>query len=142
MPTSPNDPITRLLREHELRSTPVRRAVLRRLTADAAAAPLSALAEATDADRITLYRTLRTFEGLGIIHRVPDVDGNPQYALCGGGCTPEAHTHHHPHFQCGDCGHTYCLPEVRTSPPVLPKGYRARETHVTYEGTCATCAET
>ena len=140
MPT-PAENTTAILREHGLRSTPVRRAVLQRLSNREAAVPLSAFAEATDADRITLYRTLRTFESLGIIHRVPDADGAAQYALCGGGCTPEAHTHHHPHFQCGDCGQTYCLPEVRTSAPVLPKGYRARETHVTYEGTCATCAD-
>ena len=137
----PADFPTRLLRERGLRSTPVRRAVLQRLDHGAAAVPLSAFSEAVDADRITLYRTLRTFEDLGIIHRVPDADGGPQYALCGGACTPEAHTHHPPHFQCGDCGQTYCLPEVRASLPVLPEGYRARETRVTYEGTCATCAD-
>ena len=140
MPPAATDPV-QLLREHKLRSTPVRRAVLARLTASEAAVPLADLSAAADADRITLYRTLRTFEDLGIIHRVPDASGNAQYALCGGACTPEAHVHTHPHFQCEDCGHTYCLPEVEAAPPVLPAGYHAREAHVTYEGRCRDCNE-
>lgn len=144
MPAAPETPTTQLLREHKLRSTPVRRAVLLQLTAAPAAVPLAELSARTDADRITLYRTLRTFEGLGIIHKVPDADGNAQYALCGGTCTPEAHVHAHPHFQCNDCGSTYCLPEAAAvaAPPVLPEGYRAREMRVTYEGVCRACNDT
>ena len=139
MPSASPTATTRLLREHGLRSTPVRRVVLDELTRASAAVPLATLSQRADADRITLYRTLRTFEGLGIVHKVPDADGNAQYALCGGSCTPEAHVHTHPHFQCDDCGHTYCLPDTTAAPPVLPKGYRARETRVTYEGTCQAC---
>lgn len=140
MPASPTDATVQLLREHKLRSTPVRRAVLTRLSGAPAAVPLSELHVYADADRITLYRTLKTFEGLGIIHRVPAADGNAQYALCGGACTPEAHAHTHPHFQCGDCGQTFCLPEAAAAvPPILPEGYRARETRVTYEGVCRLC---
>lgn len=138
---APDAAATQLLRTHGLRSTPVRRAVLRRLGAAAAAVSLADLSAAADADRITLYRTLRTFEDLGLIHRVPDVGGDPRYALCGGACTPEAHAHAHPHFQCGDCGQTFCLPEVAAAPPVLPQGYQAREVRVTYEGRCKTCNE-
>ena len=131
-----------LLREHGLRSTPVRRAVLGALVSAEAAVPAADLsAAASGADRITLYRTLRTFEDLGIVHRVPDAEGSAQYALCGGACTPEAHVHTHPHFQCGDCGQTYCLPEVAAAPPVLPQGYRILETHVTYAGSCRACNE-
>lgn len=154
MPSVPTSPSTRsgnaaaaaasatqLLRRRGLRSTPARRAVLDRLLRTEAAVPQCELSEGTDADRITLYRTLRRFEELGIVHRVLGTDGQALYALCGGECTAEAHVHQHPHFSCGDCKQVFCLPAVASAPPVLPEGYQATGVSVTYEGRCRACGD-
>ena len=130
---------TDLLRDHGLRSTPARAAVVGHLLAAKAAAPLVDLVAVADADRITLYRTLKTLEEQGLVHRINDANGNGLYALCQGDCSPAAHVHAHPHFQCDDCGNPFCLPEVAAPEVVLPKGYRLQEVHVTYQGSCADC---
>ncbi len=130
---------TDLLRRHGLRSTPARRTVVECLSESPASRALAELDAAFDGDRITLYRTLKSFEEVGLIHRVPDATGQPRYALCGEGCTPKAHVHQHPHFQCDDCGQTYCLPEVATVTPVLPQGYQLAQVHITYQGSCVAC---
>lgn len=132
-------PTADLLRRHRLRSTPVRRAVVDCLRDSTAARTLAELDAAADGDRVTLYRTLKSFEEVGLIHRVADASGQVHYALCGEACGPEAHAHEHAHFRCNSCSQTYCLPEARTPAPVLPKGYRVQEVHVTYQGTCQQC---
>jgi Fur family transcriptional regulator, ferric uptake regulator len=44
-----------------------------------------------DVDRVTLYRILSTFEEKGIIHKVFDLQGTANYALC----TSDCEEHHH-----------------------------------------------
>jgi len=39
------------------------------------------------ADRITIYRTLKTFEQNGLIHSIEDGTGTPKYALCMEDCS-------------------------------------------------------
>ncbi|HWZ05000.1 MAG TPA: hypothetical protein VNX40_15390, partial [Mucilaginibacter sp.] len=36
----------------------------------------------TPADRITIYRTLKTFEEKGLVHAIDDGTCSPKYALC------------------------------------------------------------
>ena len=132
--------IDQVLRRYRLRATPARRSVLALLSARGAAVAVADFESAADADRITVYRTLKTFEERGIIHRVPDASGQAQYALCGEGCGPRAHAHHHAHFRCAGCAQTFCLPEGERPEPVLPEGYRVDEIQVTYQGRCPACA--
>lgn len=128
-----------LLQKHQLRSTPTRRTVIAALSDAPFALTQAELEAANRGDRITLYRTLKSFEDVGLIHRVADSTGQAKYALCGANCTPTAHAHTHPHFQCDDCGNTYCLPEGNAPVVVLPKGYHLQEIHITYQGSCASC---
>ncbi len=134
--------IDSLLDRHHLRSTPARRAVLGLLTSSQTAVTHAELEAAADADRITLYRTIKTFEECGILHCVRTLDGQAKYALCGDNCGPAAHAHTHPHFECRDCGHTFCLPDSVAPKSVLPKGYLVQETLVTFQGQCPTCVQT
>ena len=131
--------IKRTLQAHNLRSTPVRRSVLELISKRGVALASSELEKATKADRITVYRTLRTFESSGILHRVQDATGVDKYALCGGACSVAGHHHTHAHFHCTSCEKTSCLNEVKIEAQVLPKGYQINESQLTYSGICPSC---
>ena len=53
-------------------------------------------------DRVTIYRTLKTFVDKGIIHKVLDEEGL-RYALCKEVCHDHDHHHDHVHFKCQLC---------------------------------------
>src|SRR6201996_7574313 len=75
-------------------------------------------------DRVTIYRTLQTFEEKGIIHTIPTSDNSIRYALCKD-CT-EGHHHDNPvHFVCTHCNKTICLDDVVSPSIPLPAGYVA-----------------
>jgi Fur family transcriptional regulator, ferric uptake regulator len=57
-------------------------------------------------DRVTIYRTLKTFLDKGIIHKVLDDEGTTKYALCKEACAHHEHHHEHVHFKCIQCGLT------------------------------------
>jgi Fur family ferric uptake transcriptional regulator len=93
-----------------------------------------------DADRITLYRTLKTFEQSGVIHQAVDGSGITKYALCTDDCTTHAHHDHHAHFHCRQCERTICLEEVGSPRIKLPAGFEAEQIHLVVEGICDRCA--
>lgn len=91
-------------------------------------------------DRVTLYRTLITFERKGLIHQAMDGSGTAKYALCAEACTEHQHHDEHAHFHCFACGETICL-EGNISPQVtVPKGYVIRQAHLVLEGRCEACS--
>ena len=49
------------------------------------------------ADRITIYRTLKTFEEKGIVHSIQD-NNTSKYILCDDGCDEKTHKDWHLHF--------------------------------------------
>ncbi|MCU0446917.1 MAG: transcriptional repressor [Microscillaceae bacterium] len=90
-------------------------------------------------DRVTVYRTLRTFLTKGIIHKVLDDSGNPKYALCKDHCNQSEHHHQHVHFKCNQCGQTNCLEEVEIPAIQLPQGYLSLESNLLINGVCVNC---
>jgi Fur family transcriptional regulator, ferric uptake regulator len=135
------DAIAQMLTRHKLRQTPVRRAVLQVLSGSPFA--LSGheveqqLCEAVD--RITLYRTLRTFEESGLIHRVIDTSDTVRYAACAVGCTAQAHFDDHVHFKCTSCQRMYCLNHVAIPAVTLPPGFLAHTRNYLLAGVCQQC---
>lgn len=91
-----------------------------------------------DHDRVTLYRTLNTFEDTGITHKVMGEDGVAKYALCDE-CNEHHHHDDHIHFDCSQCHKTYCLDNGYTPKLVLPEGYVLEEHKVTVKGICTYC---
>src|SRR5690606_33927817 len=89
-----------------------------------------------DIDRITLYRTLKSFEEKGIIHKVIDVNNVTKFALCIDECTEEHHHDHHVHFHCDDCGNTFCLEDVVVPKISLPSGYKVKNRSMLINGKC------
>lgn len=90
-------------------------------------------------DRVTLYRTLKTFLDKGIIHKVLDDSGVTKYALCRENCSHAHHHHEHVHFKCVTCGLTNCIDEVEIPPIRLPEGYKYLESSLLVQGICKNC---
>ncbi len=91
-------------------------------------------------DRVTIYRTLKTFVEKGIIHKVLDDVGGTKYALCRTTeCSHDNHHHDHVHFKCLQCGNTTCIESVHIPIFNLPEGYKRTEVNMLVQGTCPTC---
>jgi Fur family ferric uptake transcriptional regulator len=90
-------------------------------------------------DRVTVYRTLKTFLDKGVIHKVLDDGGSLKYALCNDRCGVEEHHHDHVHFKCIRCAETHCLEEVVIPLIKLPKGYALNEINLLIQGICPRC---
>ena len=132
-----------LLRSAGLRRTPVRVGVLTLLSSDPH--PLSAqqiidkLPGYTDA--VTVYRSLTTLTGKGLLHRVHGDDRVWRFAMAVG---PDKPSHEHAHFVCDDCGTVECFNEVPVPPNMvkdlkLAKGYDVSYSEVLLHGTCPRC---
>lgn len=98
-------------------------------------------------DRVTLYRTLRTFVEKDLIHQVPDKKDGVRYALCGTTCLTHhseghnhAHGHNHLHFTCRSCEGTFCLENITIPNLQLPKGYLSEEASLVIQGLCNKCS--
>ena len=89
-------------------------------------------------DRVTIYRTLQTFEEKGIIHSIPTADNAIKYALCKE-CEEGHHHDDHVHFICTNCEKTICLDDVVSPKIDLPGGYVAENVQVVINGICKEC---
>ena len=138
-----DDLVARLLKRCKLRRTPVRAGALDVLSK--ASRPLGAveilekLPPHTDA--VTVYRTLNTFTGKRVLHRVRGEDRVWRYAL---GDAHETTAHQHPHFVCEECGKVECLKGVEI--PVsfvrtlgVSGAYAIRYPEVLLHGLCPKC---
>ncbi|MHB1177868.1 MAG: Fur family transcriptional regulator [Daejeonella sp.] len=90
-------------------------------------------------DRVTVYRTLKTFEDKGLVHSIEDGTGIPKYALCAEHCDAEGHQDLHLHFYCSICKETFCLPKTRIPKVSLPDKFRANEVDLIIKGLCDKC---
>ena len=90
------------------------------------------------ADKATLYRTLKTFEDKKLIHSIDDGTGAVKYALCEEGCECEPQDQHI-HFHCVKCGETYCLTQSKIPQTNIPSGFKAASASMVYKGVCANC---
>ena len=135
-----NKSTTELLKHHGLRVTEVRKACIRILK-KAEGGLASAEIEKTlkGVDRITLYRTLLSFEECGLIHHSVDAAGQKKYALCSDHCDEHEHNDNHVHFHCTSCGTTKCLENEVPSDIRLPKGYQMSEVQFNVMGVCPSC---
>ncbi len=133
--------IAQLLAHHSLRQTPMRQAVLAVLTAATYALSGSEIEQQLGAgtDRITLYRTLKSFEENGLIHRVMDATDIIRYAACSIECSAQAHFDNHVHFKCTSCQHIYCLNQVAIPAVTLPAQFQAQTRDYLLGGICREC---
>jgi Fur family transcriptional regulator, ferric uptake regulator len=91
-------------------------------------------------DRVTLYRTLKTFTEKGVVHSIEDGTGATKYALCNDICTPAEHHDVHVHFYCTTCKETFCLPNSKIPEVALPEKFEMKEMNLVVKGICARCS--
>lgn len=135
------DRVAQTLTRHALRQTPVRRAVLHILVDSPFALSGSEieLQLPPNTDRITLYRTLKSFEESGLIHRVIDSSDVIRYAFCSIECSAQAHFDNHVHFKCTACQHIYCLNQVAIPAVTLPDKFQVVSRDYLLAGVCREC---
>lgn len=129
-----------ILTQKKVRPTAVRLLVLKYLSRQSVATSLTDIENNFDrSERTTLYRTLKTFEENGIVHKIDDGSGIAKFALCETECNCELETDLHLHFHCNNCGETQCLTEQKIPHINLPKGYMAMDANLVVKGICSKC---
>tara|TARA_B100001540_G_scaffold59141_1_gene53165 strand:- start:4653 stop:5090 length:438 start_codon:yes stop_codon:yes gene_type:complete len=90
-------------------------------------------------DKVTVYRSLESFEIRGLIHKVPDSKNLKRYSLCvEQECSIDSHNHNHGHFICHTCNQTFCMQDVNL-PRIKSKGFYIQELKLIAEGYCQDC---
>jgi Fur family ferric uptake transcriptional regulator len=132
--------IEQRLTDNKIKPTAMRLVVLDFLLSQSSAQSLTDMELKMDrTDRVTLYRTIRTFEENGLVHRIEDGSGITKFALCALGCDVEGHHDLHLHFYCIECKETHCLPKTIIPEVKLPVGYKPTETQLIVKGICRNC---
>lgn len=135
-----SDAIRELLKKNQLSITDSRMQILDLFyQAPGALAHADIEKQAHKMDRVTIYRTLQTFEEKGIIHTIPTADNSVKYALCKHDCAEGHHHDNHVHFVCEHCHKTICLDDVHVPDVKLPKGFTPLEASMVVNGICDEC---
>ena len=129
------------LTSRNIKPTAMRELVLDILTVQTAAISLSDLEQNFHkSDKVTLYRTLKTFEEKKLIHSIDDGTGAVKYALCKETC--QCHPEElHVHFYCLKCQHTFCLSDIPIPSINLPVNFSIENINMVVKGVCSNCKE-
>jgi len=127
------------LETKKIRPTAMRILTFKFLDGQQVATSLTDIEQAFDrSERTTLYRTLKTFEERGVVHKIDDGSGVTKFALCEENCKVE--TDLHLHFHCNNCGETVCLTNHKIPHISLPEGYTAEDVNLVVKGMCEKCS--
>ena len=129
------------LNQKDIRPTAMRLLVLEALAGQETAISLSDLEKAFEkSGRVTLFRTLKTFQENRLVHSIDDGTGAPKYALCEEGCECNIERDLHVHFHCRVCSETFCLPKYKIPEIELPSMFKGEEANLVVKGICGKCA--
>ena len=135
-----NKKVFTLLKEKKVKPTAVRELVLDVFLKTDYAISLSDVENTlTWSDKVTIYRTLKTFEKNGIIHQINDGSASVKYALCSDNCETNNHIDIHPHFHCEKCGKTICLERQEININNLPNDIVVKDYSLILNGLCSEC---
>jgi Fur family ferric uptake transcriptional regulator len=134
-----NNALENKLTQRKIKPTAMRLLVLRELVESKSTLNLKELERRFDhVDRVTLYRTLKTFESNKLIHSIEDGTGSVKYALCEEecACNPDDQ---HVHFHCVNCNETFCLTKSKIPNVQIPSGFEVNSVNMVYQGVCPNC---
>ncbi|MBP1222406.1 Fur family transcriptional regulator [Flavobacterium sp. 1355] len=89
------------------------------------------------ADKVTIYRTLQTFQEKGLVHKILD-ESIAKYRLCAEVCSENDHNDRHLHFYCKKCHETTCREEI-IFPENSISGIQIDEIQILAKGICDKC---
>lgn len=130
-----------ILKEKGLRVTPFREKFLQIfLESDVALSVTDIENKLGEFDRITLYRTIKSFTKKGVIHEIVMPGDIRKLALCHIECSGGKghHEHNHIHFHCKNCKEIYCI-EMHQVPQFDLNGYEVEQIEVQVKGICSNC---
>lgn len=135
--------IESLLKNHKLKKTSVRVEVLNFFltTSHALSAKEIITHLGASFDRVTVYRTLHTFEDKGIVHKASEDVRGMKYALCKHKCADEKHRDQHVHLICDKCHQTYCLEDFAIPKLKELEKYRTNTISYVIDGICENCLD-
>ncbi|MFC3880149.1 Fur family transcriptional regulator [Algoriphagus namhaensis] len=130
-----------ILKDHKLRITDCRKEIIQEFLQKKIALSHGDLEETlkNQFDRVTIYRTLKTFVDKDVVHKVLDDQGVTKYALCSHDHEEREHSHEHVHFKCEKCQETTCIESITLPAITLPKGFEKREMNLLVQGICDKC---
>lgn len=137
-----NSELNSILKTKGIKNTAVRELVLNVFLEKKYALGLSDIENIlTWSDKVTIFRTLKTFEQKGVIHQVKDGASTIKYALCVDNCEGSEHFDIHPHFHCDKCGKTICLEKQEISIENIPADISVNGYSLILNGLCAECKQ-
>ena len=91
-------------------------------------------------DRITLYRTIKSFIEKGVIHEIYMDGDDKKMALCPEHCSSEKHNHNkqHLHFKCKVCHNTFCI-DLDETPEITVPNFVLDDINIQASGACEGC---
>ena len=131
---------TDILKQYSQRTTDGRVALLELLMDSPKAFALSDIEKkiSIPIDRVTIYRTLHTFESIGLVTKVVDHKGTCQYMY---NFDNHRKLSTHPHLKCKQCGKVVCLPCLPNEYLNKLEKFEIDEMYFLMEGTCSDCLE-
>lgn len=123
----------------QIKPTAMRELVLKLLSEQTTAISLADIERKFEkVDKVTLYRTIKTFEVNKLIHSIDDGTGSVKYALCKESC--QCHPEDlHVHFLCTKCQQTYCLNDISIPSIDLPVNFKFETINMVVKGICSNC---
>lgn len=135
-----NVKIKNILKRKKVNVTAVRELVLNVFLQKKYALSLTDVeAELPWSDKVTLFRTLKTFEKKGVVHHINDGSLAIKYALCVDDCEDAKHFDVHPHFHCTKCEKTICLEKQEINIENIPNDIIVNDYSLILNGLCADC---
>jgi len=128
-----------LLKRHNKRTTPGRVALMELLLGSSKAFTMAQIETRLSGsmDRVTIYRTLQTFQAIGLVFKMIDHKGTCRYML---NLEKHKNLNTHPHLQCTTCGEIICLPSLPDEYLEKLEKYEIDEIYFLMQGKCHECS--
>ncbi|SFU27159.1 Fur family transcriptional regulator, ferric uptake regulator [Pustulibacterium marinum] len=125
--------------QKNIKPTAMRLLVLQYLLSTQEAVSLTDIETAlSNADKSTIFRSLKTFEENGLVHTIHE-GFQTKYAVCNSTCTADHHKDLHPHFHCTECNTTVCLNAISLPHLKLPDAFKVSSQEYLIHGICDKC---
>lgn len=130
--------VENILRDYHLKSTTCRKFILNELLRSQTALTEHEIKTSFPDlfDRVTFYRTLKTLEDAGVIHKIVLQDNTTRYAVSRKSFHEEDI---HFHFHCCVCNEVFCIQSKSRINMELPQGFVQHRVSMIVEGVCAAC---